>query len=107
MRLSNKQIKQLHMLREFRQKQPTTLWFFQLNIRRHIYIGILALSAICFYQWAGWPIASAFFAGILFAIFMRDFQFYRQFVKGWKLSNEITDWTKVEELLVNNQATSP
>ncbi|WP_413863632.1 hypothetical protein [Candidatus Aalborgicola defluviihabitans] len=49
-------------------------------------------------RWAA-PLVSAFFAGFLFAAISRDLKLFGQFVRGWPLSNEITNWGRVDELL--------
>lgn len=67
-----------------------------------MYLGVACTGAIFLFAWSGWPVISGFFAGILFTAITRDLKLFARFVQGWPLSNEITDWRRVEELLARS-----
>ena len=99
MQLTDKQAKKLRVARGFRTSPPTLLWYVKSHWRSYLFLAGLGAFAIGFFAWAGWPIVSGFFAGLVLATFVRDFRWYKQFVEGWPLSNEITNWERVNELL--------
>ena len=101
------QLKQLRLLQGFRSKPPTIGWYFRVNWSAYAYIGVLCVGGSIFLAWDGWPAFSGFFAGFLLAAVVRDFRFFKLFVTGWPLSNEITNWTKVEDLIANASAARP
>ena len=43
----------------------------------------------------------------LVATLTRDLKFVRRLVNGWRLSSEITNWTRVEELLRESRGSRP
>ena len=99
MKLTPAQAKQLRMSQAVRVTPPTVSWYFRANWRTYAYLGVLLAGGIIFFAWYGWPILSGFFAGFLFAAVARDLKLFKRFVDGWPLSNEITDWRRIEELL--------
>jgi hypothetical protein len=101
------QIKQLRLLQGFRSKPPTVAWYFRANWWVYACLSVLCVGAAILLAWDGWPVFSGFFAGLLTAAVVRDLRFFRLFVTGWPLSNEITDWAKVEALIANASATQP
>jgi hypothetical protein len=107
MKLTPAQIKQLRMIQGFRTTPPSVAWYFQVNWKTYAYLGALCIGSIVFLAWGGWPIASGFFAGFLFAAVVRDFKIFGTFVKAWPLSNEITNWSRVEELLSASEQAPP
>ena len=107
MQLTDKQIKQLQMSRALRGRAPTLGWYLLTAWRTYLLILLAGVAAICFYLWAGWPYMATFFAGLLIATLLRDLKWYRQFANGWPLSDAITNWERVDELLANQQASAP
>jgi len=107
MRLTQKQIKQLRMSRDLRERNPTLGWYIRGVWRYYLAILVFFLAVICFYTWAGWPLASAFVAGMLTAVLLRDLKWYRQMARGWPLSREITNWERVDELLAESDRPAP
>jgi hypothetical protein len=107
MKLTPAQIKQLRMSQGLRVTPPTVGFYFRANWRAYTYLCVLCTGAIVFFVWGGWPIVSGFFAGFLFAAVVRDLKLFAKFVEAWPLSNEITDWRRVEELLAVADETRP
>ncbi len=102
MNLTPSQERQLKATLKFRDRPPTVWWFVRASWRVYAYFAIFGAIGIPLSQWAGLPLLSAFIVGVIFSAVVRDLKFFRQFVKGWPLSNEITNWDRVNELL--NQA---
>jgi hypothetical protein len=99
MKLTPAQIKQLQLSQALRTNPPTVGWYFRASWRTYAVLGFACLFGIVFFAWSGWPVLSGFFAGALFAAAARDFKLFAKFVEGWPLSNEITNWNRVEKLL--------
>lgn len=99
MQLTTQQRRQLVKLREFRTSPPTISTYVRDGWRASIYIIIVGSIGIAFFLWAGWPVASGLFGGMVLATLVRDIGWYRRIVKSWPLQREITDWTRVEQLL--------
>lgn len=62
-------------------------------------VVVIGLVAVYFYL-HGLIAASSFLLGLLVATLIRDLRWHRQLVRDWPLSNEITDWEKVDELII-------
>jgi len=105
--LTSAQKRQLHTTLKFRTQPPTVWWFFRASWRVYAYLGILGGIGIPALLWAGLPLASAFLAGVLISAVVRDLKFFGRFVAGWPLSNEITDWNRVNELLNSSESAGP
>lgn len=99
MKLTPAQARQLEASIRLRTTPPTVWWYFRSSWRTYAYLTALYGIGIAAFIWAGWPLVSAFFAGFLFAAISRDLKLFGQFVRGWPLSNEITNWGRVDELL--------
>src|SRR6187549_2821784 len=99
MELTPAQLKQLEMSQRLRTSPPTVGWYFRTSWRTYAFLLLLCSIGIGFFAWGGWPILSGFFAGVLFTAVARDLKLFAKFVEGWPLSNEITDWRRVEELI--------
>ncbi len=107
MKLTPAQTTQLQMSQRLRTNPPTVGWYFRASWRTYAFLAVLCSGGIGFFAWAGWPILSGFFAGVLFTAVTRDFHLFAKFVDGWPLSNEITDWRRVEELVSNANQPRP
>ena len=79
-----------------------------LRLNRKSYLILLAIYATALVvlgmmdQW----IAFAFVAGILFARFLRDWQYTRTTRKVWPFNLKIIDWEKVEKLAQSDVSTA-
>ena len=107
MKLSPAQLKQLRLIQGFRINPPTVAWYFRVNWRVYAYVGVLCVGGAGFLAWGGWPVFSGFFVGFLLAVVIRDFRFFKLFVEAWPLSREITNWTRVEELVASADQAQP
>ena len=107
MQLTIRQVRQPRMSRACRDKPPTVLWYVRRSWRAYLLLGCVCGGGIAFFLWGGWPIASGFFAGFLLAAVARDLRWYSQFVQSWPLSNEITNWNRVDELLRSSSESAP
>lgn len=99
MQLTDAQARQLRAARGFRASPPTLRWYVRSSWRIYLLLTVVSGFGVGFSAWIGHPVASGFFAGLVLATFLRDLGWYSQFVKGWPLSNEITNWDRVDELL--------
>jgi hypothetical protein len=99
MQLTTRQRQQLLKLREFHTTPPTISTYVRDGRRASIHIVIVGSIGIGFFLWAGWPVASGFFGGMVLATLVRDVGWYRRIVKSWPLQREVTDWKRVEQLL--------
>jgi hypothetical protein len=93
---------QLRMVRDFRDAPPTVLHYVKTNWKSTLLIGVLCTVAAVVYYRGGWPVVSGFFVGTLFGVITRDAGWYRKLVRSWPLSREITDWSRVDELIERN-----
>ena len=107
MELTPAQIKQLQMSQRLRTSPPTVGWYFRASWRTYAFLAVLCSIGIGFFAWGGWPILCGFFAGVLFTAVARDLKLFAKFVEGWPLSNEITDWRRVEELVASANQPRP
>jgi hypothetical protein len=105
--LTDRQAKQLRVAHGFRTSSPTLLWYIKSHWRAYLYLICVGALAIGFFAWADWPTASAFSAGLVLATLWRDIRWYNQFVEGWPLTNEITNWDRVDELLAETVRHEP
>ena len=105
MQLTDKQAKRLRVARRFRASPPKLFWYVKSYWRSYLFLSALGAFAIGIFAWAGWPIVAGFFAGLVLGTFVRDFRWYKQFVEGWPLTNEITNWDRVDELLGDTSQT--
>jgi len=103
MELSAKQVRQLRKTREFRHRAPTVGGYFRSSYKGYLFITLVSGFGIVFFVWAGWPSASSLFAGLLLATVLRDLGWYSRIVRSWPLTREITDWERVDELLMENE----
>lgn len=99
MQLTVAQLRQLQKMQEYRATPPTIRTHVASNWRPYLYLLIVGGIGIAFFLWAGWPVASALFAGMVFATFVRDLGWFRRMIQSWPLLQEITDWNKVDELI--------
>lgn len=97
--LTDRQARQLRAASSFRASPPTLLWYLRSSWHIYLFLTVVGGFGFGFSAWIGRPVASGFFAGIVLATFLRDLGWYSRFVKGWPLSNEITNWDRVDELL--------
>jgi len=104
MNLTPAQKRQLETTLRFRTQPPTLWWFVRASWHVYAYFAILGAIGIPAFLWAGWPLVSAFIAGAIFSAVVRDLKFFRRFVDGWPLSNEITNWDKVNALLNRSES---
>jgi hypothetical protein len=107
MNLTPAQLKQLRMIQGFRLKPPTVGWYFRINWRLYAYIGALCVAAAFLLAWGRMSTFSGFFAGFILAVVLRDFRFFKLFVSSWPLSQEITDWRRVDELVASASEARP
>jgi hypothetical protein len=105
MQLTTHQIRQLQLTRRLRDEPPTVSGFFWSGRWRYVYLVALGAIATAFFVWGGWPIVGGFFAGLVLANFQCDLRWYREFVRTWPMSREITNWQRVDDLL--NQVQTP
>jgi hypothetical protein len=106
-KLTPVQVRQLQASLRFRSHPPTVWWYVRRSWHDYVYLLVLCGISIPVFLWVGWPFVSAFFAGSLFSAVVRDIKVFQQYVNTWPLSNEITDWDKVNELLRNAQSAAP
>src|SRR5215207_5946886 len=99
MQLTSRQRRQLQKLHDYRRVPPTVTSLLRDGWRAYLYVTIVGLVGVGFFLWAGWPIASGLFAGMILATVLRDLGWYRRLVHSWPLQLEITDWKRVEQLL--------
>ena len=99
MQLTTEHFRQLRKMREFHKKSPTILAYIKSGWRAYAYLLTVGAIGIAFFLWRGWPVASAFFAGLVLATFLRDLGWYRRMVSSWPLHQEVTNWDRVDELL--------
>lgn len=102
MKLSTSQLKQLRALRAQRESSPTILGYLKATWRATALLSTLCISAAAIYYWAGWFLPGGFFVGVLFGVLVRDAGWYRRLVRNWPVSKEITDWSRVDELIDRN-----
>ena len=99
MQLTHVQLRQLQKMHEFRTVPPTIGSYIKLGWRAQLLVLLIGAIGIFLFLWAGWPLASGFFAGMVVATYARDIGWYRRMVQSWPLMREITDWNRVDELL--------
>ena len=104
MQLTKKQLEQLRLALKFRESPPTVLAYLRLSLRVYLYLLVVGGAGIAFFLWGGWPIVSAFLAGLVVATVARDVRLFRQLVRNWQLSCEVTDWERVEQLVAEHRA---
>ena len=107
MELTPAQIKQLRTILGYRTSPPTMGRYVRRNWPVFTYVvgvfgGFAALA-----EFLGYSVLAAAAAGALVATVIRDLKFVRRLVKGWALSSEITDWTRVEALLSEAEGSRP
>jgi hypothetical protein len=112
MELTPQQIAQLRKTLAFRTNPPTVGWYVRSSWRVYVYATAFFGALAAFALWIDRPIVAGFAGGALFAIYVRDFKYFSRFVEGWPLSNEITNWKRVEELVesgrhAETRATTP
>ena len=107
MQLTEKQIRKLELSRGFGDQGPTVGWLLRQSMRSYLILLALMVPLGAFYWWAGTPTLSFFFAGLFIATVARDFRWHKQFVRDWPLSNAITDWDRVDELLAKARQAAP
>lgn len=102
MPMTRLQRRNLQLYLRFRDKQMTVAQLIWCN--RRIYLLLLlvfAIVAALFYAAAGTLGAS--FAGVALAVMvLRDIGYYRRSVAIWPALQRVLDWTKVEQLLVDD-----
>jgi hypothetical protein len=107
MQLTKKQLAKLRRSVSLLTGEPTASWYFKQFWRSYLFLFVVSVSFIVYYWWQGWPLASTFIGGMLFAYFLIGFLQQRQFLKDWALSKEITDWQRIKELIEAGQSPAP
>ena len=79
----------------YKDKNPTLIGMFRFNAKRYV-LSLMVFSIIIFieYLFAGWLVASLFFAFVLGA-FCRDIGIFRNRIRLWPMNREVIDWDKV------------
>ena len=99
MQLTSRQRRQLEKLRDFQQTPPTVSALLRSGWRAYLYVTTVGLIGFGVFLWGGWPVASGFFAGMVLATIIRDIGWFRRLVQNWPLQREVTDWSRVKQLL--------
>ena len=99
MDLTAKQVKQLRLMLRFRQLPPTVSAYVRLSVFRFVYLIAVCGAGVAFFQSGGWPIVSGFIGGMFFATLVWDLRLFSQIVRNWPLTNEVTDWERVEQFV--------
>jgi mycoredoxin len=104
MNLSRPQAAALRRLRQYRDRPPTLRE--RLRLTAILVVPLLLLAAVAGYLmlWLKLPIGAVLLlAGVLVGFVLREIAQQRFFVAQWPLNREITNWDKVDELLLSPQ----
>lgn len=101
MQLTPIEIRKLALSRSLGAQGPSIGWLFRQSMLSYVLLLAVMVPLGAYYWRAGFPSIPAFFAGLFVATVARDFRWHKQFVQGWPLSYEITDWKRVDALLSN------
>ena len=106
MKLTPKQQRQLEILRRFKDDPPTIGKYFRINWKIYLAFFVVGFIGVGYGCWIGWHWFSALVFGMVVAATLRDLGWYRQIVRNWPLTDEVTNWNRVDELLDEQNAES-
>ena len=107
MQLTLKQVQKLKLSRELKASAPTFATLFRMAWRHYLVLTLVFLGVIAYFLVAGENSVAIFFGGMFIATFLRDIKWNNQFVRDWPLSNEITNWDRVDQLLTQVEKAAP
>lgn len=107
MHLTAKELAQLRTMIAFRASPPTVGWYVKRAWKAYAWLALVGGASVAFFSWGGWPHVSTFFAGLVSATVIRDLRWFRVLAKNWPVSEAITNWQRVDELLATSSATAP
>jgi hypothetical protein len=101
-KLSAYQVRALQRSLRQREAGPSVARSFIASWKTYLIQLCLLGGVSAFWWWGGWQLGSMLIFGVLLGCVWRDLVWYRLMARNWPLSKEITDWRRVEELLVEN-----
>ncbi len=106
MKLTAAQLNSLRLTLKFRASGYSILAAIRSAWWKFAALAVLAGGASAFYWWAGWPLVSVLFLGLLVGAFARDLGWYRAQKRNWPLSERIINWEAAQKLLADNESSA-
>jgi hypothetical protein len=72
------------------------------NWKNYLWQVVLMGGAVGFYWWGGWRDVSMAFLGFLVGTLGRDLGWLFAYRRLWRVTDEITNWDRVQTLLAQN-----
>jgi hypothetical protein len=103
MKISKSQLKRLKVSRELHGKNVSASGLFVRNWKHYLFlVGIIAAASYVFFT-AITPGYTMLFLGALAGAILRDLGWFRITAQFWPVSEVITDWEKVDEIINENE----
>jgi len=73
------------------------------NWKFYLFVGSIFGAASYFYIKDGSSIYAMFLGGAFFGMFLRDITWFRLTTRFWPISDAVTDWKKIDEIIEENE----
>ena len=103
MKISKAHLRRLKVAKDLRGKNASTIKMLFKNWKYYVLIGGLFAIVSYYFISRGFNGYSYFFGGAFLALLLRDIAWFRLTAKYWPVSDAVTDWDKVDDLIRENE----
>ncbi len=103
MKISKSNLKQLKASTKYKGQSISAFFMYRRAWKAHL-INIVTFSTLTYLAYSFVSKQHAIFViGVLFGLLVRDFAWHRTLSKFWPVSDAVTNWEKVDEIINENE----